>query len=608
MISRVAAKKPKRTPGGEPDQPLPPALPDPTALPPAGRKRAEQEIQRLHRYIRQRLTEIEQVYRYSPVGLVLMDKDYRYVRINERMAEINGLPVEAHIGRTLREVVPSLADRIMELYRPVYERGDPVLNVELHGETPKEPGVKRHWLANFFPFRAESGEVTGLLGAVIDITDRKRQEAALRESEERFRTIFESVSDAIVIHDVETAKVADVNRRAVDTFGYTREELLAFKIGDLSPNEPPYTSADAMQRMRLAVAGTPQTSEWRCKKKDGTLLWVEACSRSVTFGGRNYLLSTLHDISRRKEAEDSLRKMAQFDGLTGLLNRRVFVSRLDHAIAEARRRGGTMAVLYLDLDHFKDVNDTLGHPVGDRLLKSVAQRLTENVRASDVVARFGGDEFAVLMSDLGNPADAAVLAKKLIDAIARPFRIDANDVYTGISVGIALSEPDNDAEALLSRADVALYRGKMEGRQTYRFFSDVMDREVGDWVKLIAELREAIDKEQFFLVYRPQVDLASGRITGVEALIRWRHPARGVLEPGLFIPAAERSGLILALGKWVIAQACRQARSWLDAGLAPDRIAVNFSALQFKTPHELETTSSPRWRQPCCRRTCWRWN
>jgi PAS domain S-box-containing protein len=218
-------------------------------------KRAELEVQRLDRYVRQRLTEIEQVYQYSPVGLVLMGKDYRFVRINERMAKINGPPVEAHVGRTLREVLPDLADQIMELYRPVYERAEPVLNVELQGETRKEPGVQRYWLANLFPFRSETGEVAGLIGAVVDITERKHQVAMLQESEERFRTIFETVTDAIFVHDIAAMKFVDLNQHAVDTFGCSRDELLAMKIGDLSENEPPYTQADAAVLIGLCAGG-----------------------------------------------------------------------------------------------------------------------------------------------------------------------------------------------------------------------------------------------------------------------------------------------------------------------------------------------------------------
>jgi diguanylate cyclase (GGDEF)-like protein/PAS domain S-box-containing protein len=431
-----------------------------------------------------------------------MDPDYRFVRINERMAEINGLPVEAHIGRTLRQVLPDLADHIMELYRPVYERAEPVLNVELHGQTRKEPGVERHWLANFFPFRSETGEVAGLIGAVVDITELKRQGAKLRESEERFRSIFETVTDAIFVQDILTGRFIDVNQRALDTFGYGREELLEMSFHDLSENKAPFTMVEAQSRTQLAVEGKPQTFEWRCKKKNGALFWAEIGCRSAVFGGKHYLLSTFHDITIRKNAEASLIALSQSDALTGLANRGVFVTSLEHAIEGACRGNRGAAVFYLDLDGFKDVNDTLGHPVGDRLLRSVAQRLRDSVRSSDIVARFGGDEFAVLMPDLDEPADAGILAQKLVEVMELPFLIDASNVRTTISIGIALYEPDAGAEALLSRADVALYRSKSEGGHTYRFFDDAMNLEIHSRVNLVAELRESLAAHFFSFISR----------------------------------------------------------------------------------------------------------
>ena len=208
-------------------------------------------------------------------------------------------------------------------------------------------------------------------------------------------------------------------------------------------------------------------------------------------------------------------------------------------------------------------------------------------RAADTVARFGGDEFAVLMSDLNEPADVAIFAQRLVDAMELPFPLEGNSVHVGISIGIAAYEPGMDAEALLSHSDVALYRAKAEGRHTYRFVDACMDLEVRDRVNLVSDLHLAIAGEQLFLVYQPQVDLDSGRITDLEALVRWRHPTRGVLSPALFMPASEHSGLIVPLGRWVLVEAYRQARRWLDAGIAPDRIAVNFSPRQFKMAGEV---------------------
>ena len=281
--------------------------------------------------------------------------------------------------------------------------------------------------------------------------------------------------------------------------------------------------------------------------------------------------------------------MARYDILTGLANRGVFAEALQHEIARAHRDGTSFAVLYLDLDHFKDVNDTLGHPIGDLLLQAVAERLRASVRETDTVSRFGGDEFALIATDLQEPADAATLALKVLAATSEPVLIRDIEVRSGASVGIAVFGPDSaDTETLLSHADIALYRAKSEGRGTYRFFTDSMDAEVRTEFMLGAELRQAIVSDQLYLVYQPQVDIYTGRIIGVEALVRWLHPTRGVVSPGLFIPVAEKSGLIVAIGRWVMHESCRQMRKWLDAGVAPPLIAVNVSALQFKTPRELE--------------------
>jgi diguanylate cyclase (GGDEF)-like protein/PAS domain S-box-containing protein len=443
----------------------------------------------------------------------------------------------------------------MEIFRPVLERGEPVLNVELIGQ-----------LANYFPFRSESGKVTGLIGAVTDITDLEQAQLALRHSEERFRTIFDSVNDLIFVRDFETGALVEVNQRACEMLGYTRAELLKLNLGDLSENKPPYTGQNLLSQMQMARSETPQTFDWRGKTKDGRLFWAEISMRRATFGGREFVLSTAREISRRKEAEGQLKRMAQFDLLTGLANRGVFVAEVGRAIERARRGEHSFAVLYLDLDHFKDVNDTLGHPIGDRLLQSVAERLQANVRSVDTLARFGGDEFALLMADIGDPTDAGVLADQLLQIMVEPFLLDGNQIQSGVSIGIATYEPDvPGAEALLAYADVALYRAKSEGRHTYRFFTDAMDAEVRKRVALTSELYAGIAAGELFLTYQPQVDMETSRLVGLEALVRWKHPTRGVLVPADFLPAAERSGLIVMLGNWVLRSAGRPSNGWKPA-------------------------------------------
>ena len=301
--------------------------------------------------------------------------------------------------------------------------------------------------------------------------------------------------------------------------------------------------------------------------------------------GRPYLVCNIRDITARRLVEQTVMQLARTDQLTDLPNRRVFNEALQQAIGRVSRDGRAFAVLYLDLDHFKDVNDTLGHTVGDELLVMVSKRLQNSVRASDVIARFGGDEFAVLQTDIQDPSDAAVLATKLIEVLAHPFFIRENKIQTSTSIGIAVNDPDtNDRDVLLSHADLALYEAKSKRRGSYHFFAKSMDTEVHARVKLVSELRRALSEGEMTLHYQPQVDARNGRIIGLEALVRWNHPERGLLLPGGFIGIAETSGLIMPLGQWVQIEACRQMRDWLDAGIAPPVLAINLSAMEFKTP------------------------
>jgi diguanylate cyclase (GGDEF)-like protein/PAS domain S-box-containing protein len=413
--------------------------------------------------------------------------------------------------------------------------------------------------------------------------------AELRASEARFRTVFDSVTEGIFVSEPESGRFLEINPSGCEMFGYAREELLGLDAAALSSGMPPYTQQDVGRWIAKARAEGPQTFEWQCRGKGGRIFWSEICVRLAAFGGTDVVLATLRDISDRKQVERRIRRMARQDALTGLPNRGVFVDAVEGTIARATRDGTGFAVLLLDLDHFKDVNDTLGHPAGDDLLRGVAARLRGAVRDSDIVARFGGDEFAVLMPEVRDDAGAAAVAAKLIAALEPSFSIQGNDIRIGTSIGIAMGTPaERSVEAMLGHADVALYRAKADGRGAYRFFDESMDAKVRARVTLVAQLRTAIESRQLFLVYQPQVELATGRITGIEALVRWRHPERGELAPGQFIAEAESSGLIVLLGREVLRQACRQARAWADAGLLPASVAVNISAAELRAPHELE--------------------
>jgi len=330
--------------------------------------------------------------------------------------------------------------------------------------------------------------------------------------------------------------------------------------------------------------------EFRLRTSDGALRWVE--NRYVPVrddeGRLIEIEGIIIDITERKAAEEKISLLARTDSLTGLANRATFVERLHQTFAAAQRGAIPFAVLYLDLDHFKPVNDSLGHPVGDMLLREVAKRLTSCTRESDLVARLGGDEFAVLQGEMGDPANAGALAAKIQNALALPHRLNGNDVLISVSIGICpYVSASVGPDAMLGQADLALYRSKDEGRNRYHFQSDDLDREVLDRITLADDLRKAISHDELTLHYQPQVELSSGEITGMEALVRWDHPIRGLLSADAFIPIAEKSGTILALGHWVLDNACRQLRSWRDSGIGPPLIAINLSLSQLRCGAEL---------------------
>ncbi|MBV8466905.1 MAG: EAL domain-containing protein, partial [Burkholderiales bacterium] len=295
------------------------------------------------------------------------------------------------------------------------------------------------------------------------------------------------------------------------------------------------------------------------------------------------ILVTAVDISERKKAEEAMHHMAHHDALTGLPNRSLFLQRIEFSLGEAKRTGRYMAVLFLDLDHFKDVNDTLGHPVGDELLKQVSQRLLHCARGSDTVARLGGDEFAILCTNLKSPDQAAELAQRIVETIAHPYSINGDEIHTATSIGISTFPTDaHEPARLVSFADMALYTAKEQGRSNYKFFDRKMDEVVQKRKALENELRDSLLSEQLRLHFQPQMDLVSGRLVGAEALIRWQHPVRGLVYPGEFIPVAEQCGLISPIGQWVIEASFVQAKKWSQILSEPIRVSINLSAVQFR--------------------------
>jgi len=289
------------------------------------------------------------------------------------------------------------------------------------------------------------------------------------------------------------------------------------------------------------------------------------------------------DVSAARAMSLQMSHSAQHDFLTGLPNRMLFNDRVNQAIALAPRHMKKVAVLFLDLDGFKHINDSLGHPVGDKLLQSIALRLVNCVRAADTVSRQGGDEFVVLLSEVAQAEDAAITARRMLQAVAEAHGVDHHDLHVTTSIGLSIYPDDGlDAETLIKNADTAMYQAKENGRQSYQFFKPAMNVRAVERQSIEESLRRAVEREEFTLHYQPKISLATGEITGAEALIRWTHPTRGAVSPAQFIPVAEDCGLILPIGKWVLREACRQARAWMDAGLPLRSVAVNISAMEFR--------------------------
>jgi diguanylate cyclase (GGDEF)-like protein/PAS domain S-box-containing protein len=535
----------------------------------------------------------------SPDGVLVVNSNARIVSVNRRFVEMWHIPKDMLSARldgpvllrpdldapvlaavTLRMKDPDgFAARVRYLYDHPNETGRDEL------ETIDARFIDRHTRA----LHDIKGNYLGRIWFFRDVTDWKEAQEALRESEEKFRNIFGSVNDGIFISDPNTGRFIDVNPPGCSMFGYSREELIGRDIAMLSSGVPPYTQSTAMECLKKAQSIGPQTFEWHCKAKDGHLFWGEVSLRCAAFGAHNLALATLRNITDRKQIQAKISRMARHDGLTGLANRAVFLERLNLALARARRGAARFAILYLDLDHFKDVNDTLGHPVGDALLCAVAARLGDCVRETDLVARFGGDEFAVLQDDIVDVTSVERLAAKIRDALAAPYSIEGNQVRTTVSIGVVPYNKDIDgADAMMMKADLALYRAKDEGRDQFRFHVAELDRLVRERVTISEDLHQAIARREFELYFQPQVELSSGRLIGLEALIRWNHPTRGLLLPAAFIPIAETTGSILAIGKWVVEQACSQIGRWRDQGIAPASVAVNLSAAQFKLASGLD--------------------
>jgi diguanylate cyclase (GGDEF)-like protein/PAS domain S-box-containing protein len=423
-----------------------------------------------------------------------------------------------------------------------------------------------------------------VLIAAHDITERKRAEESLQQAEEKYRGIFEDSVIGIFQATLDR-RLVSINRTLAQMHGYDSSEEMMEDVSRRSPQL--FVDPSRMTEMVQVVAegGTVRGAELEIYRRDGTTKWVRMNLRGIRDANGKVVLreGTVEDITEYKAAAERIKFLAYYDALTELPQRALLQDRLEHALAAARRRHEKIALLFLDLDRFKSVNDSFGHSFGDIVLKAVSQRLKACAREQDTVARVGGDEFLILLSGVKDAADAAIAADRIMSAMNASIVLQGHSFSVGCSIGLSMyPEHGMDGETLIKNADAAMYCAKEAGRGNVRFFTDEMNAQAVERLAMDKNLRLALDRKEFFLVYQPQMEIESGKITGFEALIRWQHPEMGLVPPDRFISVAENNGLILPIGEWVLRTACSQARAWQDAGLCAVPVAVNVSAVQFR--------------------------
>lgn len=424
-------------------------------------------------------------------------------------------------------------------------------------------------------------------------TEREAVEQALFEAKERAQVTLDCIGEAVACTNV-AGNITFLNRIAENLTGWSFEEAEGKPMAEvirIVNGDTHVAIPNPMERAieRDRIGHLPSNSV--LLRRDGIETPIEDSVAPIhdRDGNASGAVIVFRDVSESRAMARQMAHLAQHDFLTGLPNRMLLNDRVESAIAIAPRHLKKVAVLFLDLDGFKHINDSLGHPIGDLLLKSVADRLRDCVRASDTVSRQGGDEFVVLLSEVEYAEDAALSARRMLEAVAKPHNIRQHELHLTTSIGVAIFPDDGiDAETLVKNADTAMYQAKENGRQSYQFFKPVMNVRAVERQSTEEALRRALERNEFALRYQPKVDLHTGAITGAEALIRWTHPTRGLVPPGQFVPIAEECGLILPIGAWVLREACRQARAWIDAGLPVTTMAVNVSAMEFREERFLE--------------------
>jgi diguanylate cyclase (GGDEF)-like protein/PAS domain S-box-containing protein len=506
------------------------------------------------------------------------DATGRSVYVSPSVRQLLGYTPEEILGKTPFELMPAEeAKRVAAITLPLIEARKPIRLVE--NINLAKDGRQVVLETSAVPLFDPGGNFRGYHGIDRDITERIEAHKMLGLA----KHILEQLPEGVLITDADN-RIISVNAAFTRNTGYSADEVLGQSPRVLASGRHDAAFYQAMWR-ELVASGQWQGEVWnRRKNGDIYLEWVRVTAIRDAQGQVSNYVGIYADVVTQEHVRKRLHNLAYYDPLTELPNRELFQDRLATAMAHARREGTHIALLFFDLDRFKGINDSLGHQVGDGLLRGVAERLHTVVRESDTIARLGGDEFTLILSDITDPSEAGAIAQKVLDVFTTPFLVERHELSITASIGIALFPDDGQtAECLVKSADIAMYRAKEVGRNGYEFYDAQMSSRFAERLALEHDLRHAIEGDQFMLYYQPQLALQQQRVIGMEAVLRWNHPDRGLLLPEQFMPTAEESGLILPLGNWALRAACRQARRWIDAGFADFRIAVNVSAAQLRS-------------------------
>ena len=531
---------------------------------------------------RQAQEEYQAIFDNAVIGIFRVTPDGRPLRINRTMAHMHGYSDPEELMKEVYDAAALFVEpqRLAELHRAAVEGMVAGAEVEVY----RKDGSRRWVKVNLQTARGALGAIEAIDGTVEDITERKQAQEALLFKSALLEAQSETTLDGILVVD-ESDRIVLVNRQFRTLFGVPDDvvewgEDRPLRTYVMQQVQDPHAFLDKIDYL---YAHRDAKSRDELLLKNGRSFDRYSAPLVDSRGEHRGRIWYFRDITARKRAEEQVQFLAYYDALTKLPNRTLLMDRLENALAGARRRHEKVAVLFLDLDRFKVINDSLGHAVGDLLLHAVGARLRGCVREQDTVARVGGDEFIIVLNAVGDTAEIAATAERLVDAMTQEIVVDGHPLTTTCSLGISIfPENSSDAGTLIKYADQAMYCAKESGRNAFHFFTDALNTQAVERHSLESDLRGALERGDFFLLYQPEVNLVSGEITGLEALVRWRHPQRGIVAPGDFIPVAENSGLILPIGEWVLRAACAQLRQWQDEGVRLVPVAVNVSAVQFR--------------------------